>query len=289
MRVLVTGATGQIGRAVVQCAPRSATVVGLAREECDIADTSEVVTRLREFRPDVVVNAAAYTAVDKAEAEPAQAERVNVHGVQVLAAATRDIGARLLHISTDFVFDGQASTPYRTDSRTAPLNVYGVTKLKGELAAQSVSGLNLAILRTSWVYAATGRNFLTTMIRLMRERGRVEVVADQIGSPTAADSVAAALWILAAMPHLNGIFHWTDAGVASWYDFAVAIAEEAGEAALLPRNVQVFPIATHQYPVAAKRPSYSVLDKETTALSLGLVEIHWRYHLRKVIGGIANA
>lgn len=289
MRVLITGASGQIGRATVESAPGMATVLGLTREECDIANAAAVATFLRDFRPEVVVNAAAYTAVDKAETEPAEAERANVQGVHVLATATRDIGARLLHISTDYVFDGLSSTPYRPDSRTAPLNVYGMTKLKGELAAQSVSGLNLAILRTAWVYDASGRNFLTTMIRLMRERGQVEVVTDQIGSPTAADSVAEALWALATMPHLKGIFHWTDAGVASWYDFAVAIAEESAQAGLMPPNVRVFPIATSRFPAPARRPSCSVLDKEATASSLGLTGLHWRIRLRKVITGITNA
>jgi dTDP-4-dehydrorhamnose reductase len=288
MRVLVTGAAGQVGQAVIRRAPGAAIVLGVTRDECDIADAVAVGACIRGFSPDVVVNAAAYTAVDKAESEPALAERVNAHGVRVLAEATRAADARLLHVSTDFIFDGKASAPYRTDSLPAPLNVYGATKLAGELEARSVSGLPLAILRTAWVYAASGRNFLTTMLHMMRERERVQIVTDQVGTPTAADSVADALWTLAARPELTGTYHWTDAGVASWYDFAVAIADEAAATGLLSRDVQVEPIAAHRFPTAALRPAYSVLDKESTASMLGLTGIHWRRRLREVIRGMSD-
>jgi len=175
--------------------------------------------------PDVIVNAAAYTAVDRAESEPELARRVNSDGPRYLALAAREVGARLVHLSTDFVFDGASSIPYPPEAPTNPLNVYGVTKRAGEQAVLEVLPGRSVVLRTSWLYAAEGSNFVRTMLRLMCANGAVRVVADQVGTPTAARSVAQAIWKITERPSVTGIHHWSDAGVASWYDFAVAIAE----------------------------------------------------------------
>jgi dTDP-4-dehydrorhamnose reductase len=236
----------------------------------------------------VIINAAAYTAVDRAEADAETCWRANVDGPRYLAFAARDSAARLIHVSTDFIFDGAGSTPYLPGSTPRPIGVYGETKWRGELAVQEVLGERATILRTAWVYSSHGQNFVLTMLRLMREKRRVRVVADQVGTPTSARSVANALWELVRRSRLRGIHHWTDAGVASWYDFAVAIAEEGSRLGLVPTGVEVIPIATEDYPTAARRPAYSVLDKRVTTEALEICPVHWRENLRLTLQEIAS-
>jgi dTDP-4-dehydrorhamnose reductase len=281
-KVLITGAGGQVGQALLDAAPDNLEVVGCAHADLDVGAGEAVREWIGRHRPAVIINAAAYTAVDKAESEPEAAKRINAEGPGHLAAAAREYGGRLIHISTDFVFDGTASVPYRPDSATNPLSVYGRTKRDGERAVLEALPERSTIVRTAWVYAATGANFVRTMLRVMRANGAARVVADQVGTPTAARSLAEALWRIAASPEIRGIHHWTDAGVASWYDFAVAIAEEGKELGLLPPEISVTPIATAEYPTPARRPSYSVLDKRSLA-SYGLTPIHWRRRLRAVL------
>ena len=288
MTVLVTGASGQVGRALLATAPKDFGLIPCSRADLDIGDEPMVLAHLRQHAPHVVINTAAYTAVDRAESEPDLARKVNSLGPRYVATAAREVGARLIHLSTDFVFDGRSSVPYRPDDPPHPLSVYGQTKRAGEQAVLEVAGLSALVLRTAWVYAAQGRNFLNTMLRLMKGTNPVRVVADQIGTPTSATSLAQAIWRLVELPQLTGIHHWTDAGVASWYDFAVAIAEEAAALDLLSTPVQVMPIATEQYPTPARRPRYSVLDKSSLTAQ-GLDPIHWRVALRKVLGEIRNA
>jgi dTDP-4-dehydrorhamnose reductase len=237
----------------------------------------------------VIINAAAYTAVDKAEAEKDLAERVNGAAPGYLAEAAHANGARLLHISTDFVFDGKATQPYRPDAVTAPLGAYGASKLHGEQRALEASRGQALVLRTAWVYAAAGHNFVLTMLRLMAERGSVKVVQDQMGSPTWASSVAQALWAAVAVPGLKGIHHWTDAGTASWYDFALAIAADARELGLLRTPVEVFPISTAEYPTPAKRPTYSVLDCVSSVAALKIQPAPWRDNLKKMLMELKDA
>jgi dTDP-4-dehydrorhamnose reductase len=286
MKVLVTGAFGQVGAALTRSTPPGCDVIAVSREQLDIADPRAVGKLVGDCEPELIVNAAAYTAVDKAENERSEALAGNEVGPRNLAEAAARCGARLIHLSTDFVFDGLSSAPYRPDDRPAPLGVYGTTKLAGERAVIDRLKDKALVLRTAWVYAATGRNFLLTMLRLMREKGSVRVVADQIGTPTAAESVARAIWLLADRPALHGVFHWTDAGVASWYDFAVAIAEEGFATGLLPRVADVLPIQTADYPTAARRPRFSVLDTRSTREAIGSVAPHWRASLRRVLGEI---
>jgi dTDP-4-dehydrorhamnose reductase len=288
VKVLITGAAGQVGRILSSNAPSGMSVVGYGHKDLDITDADAVDSRVRAQSPDLIINAAAYTAVDRAETEVELAHNINAKGPRYLASAAQAVGARLIQISTDFVFDGLGCAPYKTDAVTHPLSVYGKSKLAGEHAVLEILPERSVVLRTAWVYAAEGSNFVRTMLRIMKANGSVRVVTDQVGTPTSARSLVEALWWIAANPELRGIHHWTDAGVASWYDFAVAIAEEGARLDLLSDAVTVTPIATHEYPTPARRPSYSVLDKQTLT-ALGLVPVHWRKRLRSVLEEIGNA
>jgi dTDP-4-dehydrorhamnose reductase len=278
MRALVFGAGGQVGRALAAAAPERCDLIALKRAECDVGDEAAVRAAIAEARPEIVFNAAAYTAVDRAEAEPEAARRLNAEAPGFIAAAARAAGARVVHLSSDFVFGGAAERPRRPDDPTQPEGVYARTKLDGERAALAADPGAL-IVRTAWVYAPAGQNFVNTMLRLIGEKDEVRVVADQIGTPTWAPRLAGALWRLAALGAV-GIHHYTDSGVASWYDFAVAIGEEALAAGLIDRAARVVPIATDDYPTPAKRPAYSVLDKGATWTLLGEPAPHWRANLR---------
>jgi len=288
VKALITGASGQIGRMLLKDAPGVVDATGVSHQQLDIADEKSVMNCLSAVRPQVIINCAAYTAVDRAEDDADNALRVNAVGPRLLAEAARRIDARLIHLSTDFVFDGAASRPYRTDAATNPLNVYGRTKLGGEQAVLETLPGRSVVLRTAWVYAAEGANFVRTMLRLMAEKKSVRVVADQVGTPTAARSIAKALWAIAAQPQIDGIQHWTDAGTASWYDFAVAIAEESAQRGLLPQDVEVTPIRAAEFPARATRPGYSVLDSLSLAAQLGFAPVHWRTNLRAVLGELAH-
>lgn len=286
MKVLITGAQGQVGRCLLASAPQGVTTVGLTHRQLDIGDADAVARTVAEHRPGVIINAAAFTAVDRAETEMEAARRVNGEGPRNLAYAAAAQGVRLLQISTDFVFDGRASQPYTPDAPTAPLGVYGLTKLEGEQAVLELLPQASVVLRTAWVHTSQGANFLLTMLRIMREKRQVRVVADQIGTPTSADSLAAVLWALTRRPEVTGVHHFTDAGVASWYDFAVAISEEATLLGLLPEGIRVAAISTADYPTPARRPAYSVLDKRTLLAALPVEHQHWRVSLRRVLRSI---
>ncbi len=282
-RVLITGANGQLGFELQRTAPDIFAVHAVDAATLDITDAAAVTTMLARLRPDVLINAAAYTAVDRAETEPERAFAVNSEGARYLAEAAKATGCRMLHVSTDFVFDGQNSRPYHPADKPAPLGVYGASKLEGERQVQQVLGTQALILRTAWVYSAHGHNFVKTMLRLMAERDHLAVVADQVGTPTWARNIAAVLWQAAATEDFNGIRHYTDAGVASWYDFAVAIQEEALAIGLLQRAIPLRPIRTEDYPTPARRPAYSVLDKTGTWERLALQPQHWRDGLRGML------
>jgi dTDP-4-dehydrorhamnose reductase len=281
-KVLITGAAGQLGRELLRSVPEGVECIAATREILDIADAARVRAFVRRERPGLIINAAAYTAVDKAESEQELAAAINVNGAANLATACAENGSRLIHVSTDFVFDGTSSTPYLPDAPTSPLGEYGRSKLAGEQAV--VAGLPSAlIMRTAWVYSAFGGNFVKTMLRLMAEREELSVVADQVGTPTWARGLADALWLAADQSDLQGLYHWTDAGVCSWYDFAVAIAEEALEIGLLQRMPRIHPIPGSAYPTPAARPAFSVLDKNSTWAVLKTEGLHWRSQLRSML------
>ncbi len=287
-KVLVTGAQGQLGRALQALAPDDLTVIGCSSAELDITDAKQVDSCLAAHRPNVVINAAAYTAVDKAESEPERARLVNTEGARNIAAASIRYGAWPIQISTDFVFDGTQSTPYTPEVPTNPLSVYGVTKRDGELAAHAASEGQATILRTSWVYGPVGSNFLLTMLRLMQERDELGVVCDQIGTPTSTYSISRALFALVQQDLGHGeILHWTDAGVASWYDFACRVKECGERYGLLGAGSAVVrPIPTVEYPVPAVRPRFSVM--QVSGL-LGRNGTHWATEVGQMLQEIAGA
>jgi dTDP-4-dehydrorhamnose reductase len=279
MRIAVTGSKGQVATSLLERAGLKAEVVALSRPAFDLADRATVVAGLEAARPDVVVNAAAYTAVDKAEAEEADAVRANGEGAGHVAEAAARLGVPLLHISTDYVFDGALDRAYREDDPTAPTGAYGRSKLAGEKAVAERCE-NSVILRTAWVYSPFGANFVRTMLRLNETRDEIGVVADQRGNPTSALDIADALIAIAARakddssPTLRGVFHMTGSGEATWADFAEAIFHEA--AARGRRQTRVKRIAAADYPTPARRPANSRLDNEKLSRVYGVKLPEWR-------------
>ena len=299
MKILLTGAAGQLGQALRAAAPSDATIIATSRqgggglEALDLGDANACRMAVETHRPDWVLNAGAYTAVDKAESEPELAHAVNAMAPRAFAEAIKTTGGRLLQISTDFVFDGSQGTPYRPEQNRTPLGVYGASKAAGEDAIQEVfaGDARALILRTSWVMGPVGRNFALTMLRLHRERDTLGVVADQVGCPSSTLNLAQACWQcirLGSTQALPKIMHWSDAGAASWYDVAVAIGELGGELGLLDSPAEVKPIGTSDYPTPAARPSYSLLDCKGTREALQLNGEHWRRALRTVLRNSAQ-
>ena len=297
MKVIVTGAAGQLGQALRRCVPpaiagESVELIATSRSggqgalALDLADPAACRALVDQHRPDWLINAAAYTAVDKAESEPELSRAVNAAAPAAFAEALLATGGRLLQVSTDFVFNGRQGSPYRPEQGVDPLGVYGATKAAGETAAAAaLPAERLCILRTSWVYGPVGKNFLLTMLRLVAEREQLGVVADQVGCPTATSGLARACW--AVLEHgVSGVQHWSDAGSASWYDFAVAIAELGQGAGLVKKPARITPITTAEYPTPAQRPSYSLLDCSGTRAALQLPPLHWREALRQVMAGL---
>jgi dTDP-4-dehydrorhamnose reductase len=227
--------------------------------ECDITIAKAVEKTIEDFRPDVIINAAAYTNVDGAESDREGAFAVNATGAGNLARGAREQGCRLIHISTDYVFDGSQRTPYSPTAPTAPLGVYGASKLAGEQEVVA-SGAVANIVRTAWIYAEHGRNFLRAILRQLEAGNDLRVVNDQVGTPTSAFDFAAFLWKCAANPPRQQILHWTNSGTGTWYDFAVSIQELAAARGLVGRGSKIFPVPASEYPTRAQRPSYSVLD-----------------------------
>jgi len=311
-RVLLFGRSGQLGGELVRqfglrTGTRSAIVAGAAllpqpayeltaldRAACDLSDPDAVHAAIARAKPQVIVNAAAWTAVDRAEAEPDACHRINAGAPEAMAAAARDSGALLVHYSTDYVFDGSARQPYREDDPVGPLGAYGHSKLAGEQAI-TASGCAAVILRTSWVYGLTGQNFLRTMLRLAGEREEIGVVDDQQGSPTWSRSLArATLQLLdrhacdpASWPGVSGLYHATASGSTTWFGFASAIFEQAPGLARRPR---LRPLATADYPLPAPRPAWSVLDCGRLQARFGITLPGWREALSECLAaGTANS
>ncbi len=283
MKVLVSGGkTGQLRQELERTVPAGIEAVFLARDEMDVTHSDRVSSVVSHHSPQLIINASAYTAVDKAESDKETAFAVNSDGVANLARAAKANGARLIHVSTDFVFNGQHSSPYPIDFKTAPLGIYGESKLAGERHVRTILGDDGLIVRTSWVYSSLGNNFVKTMLRLMGDRDELGVIADQVGTPTWAKGLAEMIW-QATKKGLSGTHHWTDAGIISWYDFAQAIYEEGKSLNLIERDVIIRPLTTEQYPTPAQRPAYSVLDKSKTWEALDCTSDHWRISLRKMM------
>ena len=307
MRILLTGSSGQLGQALRASLPARLTgepveLIATARQPdpaqgvigLDLADPDACRAAIASRKPDWVLNAGAYTAVDRAEAEPALAQAVNAGAPQAFAEALANISdsSRLLQISTDFVFSGAQGHPYRPEDPRNPVSAYGTSKAAGEQAVTDALGTTdhsggsgrATILRTSWLYGPVGSNFLLTMLRLHHQKAAtgepLRVVADQVGCPTSTAGLASACWAVIER-RASGILHWSDAGVASWYDFAVAIGELGEQFGLLDHAAEVKPITTDNYPTPARRPSYSLLDCTCTRAKLNLAPRHWRHALKK--------
>ena len=292
MKILVTGKNGQLGSELQKTCPSNVELICFGSKELDISNAEQVNELLITHSPDIVINAAAYTAVDKAETDTDTAYAVNEQGAANLANACKNIDAKLIHISTDFVFDGTSTMPYTATDATNPLGVYGASKLAGEQAINEILGSQATIVRTAWVYSVFGNNFVKTMLRLMAEKEQLGIVGDQVGTPTWAAGLANMLWALVAKArseqvlnteNIATILNWTDAGVASWYDFAVAIQELAIEQGLLTKSIPISAIPAASYPTPAKRPAFSVLNKAQAEEISGVKTVHWRTQLKAML------
>jgi dTDP-4-dehydrorhamnose reductase len=290
VRVLITGVNGQVGGALASTAEAEGFIVlRAARDDLDLGKSATIKPFLDQYQPDIVVNCAAYTAVDQAEKEPALAFAINAEAPGALAAWCAERDRPLIHLSTDYVFPGDASRPYREEDPTGPSSVYGASKLEGERKIREACPRHL-IFRTAWVYAAEGKNFVRTMLRLGAERDALNVVADQWGCPTSADSIAQALCsVLRTVGHqdvaaIAGTYHYVDRGETTWHGFADRIF--AGAEARWGRRPTVQPITTDQYPTPAKRPSYSVLDTTKFQSVFGRVPPAWQDSLDAVLAQI---
>ncbi len=284
--ILLTGAGGQLGRELAVALAPHGTVVARTHAELDLADADALAAAVREIRPRVIVNAAAYTAVDRAEEEPDAAHAINGRAPGILAQEAARIGAVLVHYSTDYVFDGTARVPYREADRTAPLNVYGASKLAGEQAIAATAAHAL-VFRTSWVYASHGANFFLTIRKLAAERDELRIVADQIGVPNWARALAQATARIvgmgdAAMAQRSGLYHMSSTGATSWYEFARAIVGDVAR----PR---VVPVTTAEFPRPARRPAYGVLDASRFASVFGFALPSWREDLERCKAAMASA
>jgi len=304
--ILVTGKDGQVGFELLRSLAGQRQVTAVGREQMDLSDPDAIRRVVRETKPDLIVNAAAYTAVDRAESEPELAQAVNGKAPGILAEEAKRLGAALIHYSTDYVFDGAKGSPYTEDDEPRPINAYGRTKLEGERAIQAVDGPHL-ILRTSWIYGARGKNFLLTILRLAREREELAIVNDQLGAPTWSRALVQATGDIltrlgygrpgfgAACAERRGIYHLSAGGQTSWYGFAAAILAHAasarpGQSEFAVARVPVLkPIPTEQYPTPARRPRYSVLENAKLRRIFGLSLPDWKANLAECMSGGQNS
>jgi len=285
MKILLAGGSGQLAQELQPILLSVGEVISVDRTRLDLSQPESIRQAMADIQPDLVVNAGAYTAVDKAESEPELARAVNGIAPGILAEECEKLGASLIHFSTDYVFDGSKSSAYLETDSTNPLGIYGESKLAGEEAIRKAGNRHI-IIRTAWVYGNCGKgNFVKTMLRLGKEREEIRVVADQIGSPTWTGDLAAATAHI--MPAIGledfGTYHYTNSGVCSWYDFAIAIFEEAEKLGFPLKVQRVIPITTVEYPTPAKRPAFSVLSTVKISALLGTYPPHWRQGLRQML------
>ena len=287
-KILLTGITGQVGQELQQTLTSLGEVIGVGRQELDLSQPEQIKQQIVQIQPDIIVNAGAYTAVDKSESETELAIAINGKAPGAIAQAAQEIGAKVLHISTDYVFNGKNHTPYLETDPTDPLGVYGKSKLMGEQEVQNNCDRSI-ILRTAWVYGSRGHgNFVKTMLRLGKDRPELKVVADQVGSPSWSYDIALAIAQLLAKSQqdstVQGIYHYTNSGVCSWYDLAVATFYEARQLGYPLKIERVLPITTADYPTPTERPAYSVLSKVKITETLSIYPPHWRQSLVKMLG-----
>lgn len=287
MKIVVIGKSGQLAFELSKL-PTNSELVCLGRDEIDITDFEKMSLVLDGISPDAIINASAYTAVDQAEVEQRKAYLVNHLAVENLAKYAHNNDCHLVHVSTDYVFGGDKGSPYAVNDAYNPQGAYGASKVKGELAIKAAGHDSYCIIRTSWVYSTQGNNFVKTMLRLMSVKPELSVIDDQIGSPTWAKGLANAC-LYAAEHKVKGTHHWTDSGVASWFDFAVAIQRLGLEKGILEKVIEIKPIPSSSYPTPAKRPSYSVLDKSSIKISFKGVQLkHWELQLAEMMDELKN-
>ena len=288
MKVLLTGAAGQLGQALIASTPKGIELICTSRKDLDLADQQACKNAVLRHKPDWVLNAGAFTSVDQAESQASLAQAVNAGAPKAFATALRRQGGRMLQLSTDFVFNGAQGSPYSVEQERNPLGVYGASKAAGEEAVQELLGEQGQgfVLRTSWVVGPVGRNFALTMLRQHRERAEIAVVADQVGCTTSTLNLAQACWQtlqIADDRDVPAVMHWSDAGAASWYDVAVAVGQIGADLGLIDTPAEVQPITTPDYPTPAERPSYSLLDCTATRAALDLKGEHWQQALTAVL------
>lgn len=282
MKVLLLGADGQLGWELIQSQPG-----GIVLETCDFPkvdflSTASVQSCIQNVKPDWIINAAAHTAVDLAETEPEKADRINHLAVKEIASFAARENIRLIHISTDYVFNADRQEPIKPDVRPDPQSVYGKTKLAGEKSVRSILPKTSTIIRTAWLYSSHGKNFVKTMISLMNTKEKLTVVSDQIGTPTWAAGLAQAIW-QTIENKVFGVFHYTDAGQATWFDFAGAIQEQGLNLGLVRKKIPIAPVPTSEYPTPAKRPAYSVLDTQDFYEKLSMTPVPWQEQLAEML------
>ena len=287
MKIVVIGNAGQLSYELVRILGED--TICLGPEDTDITKLDVLSATLAQLAPDVIINAAAYTAVDKAEEDQALCHAINAAAVENLAKYCKQAGAFLVHVSTDYVFNGHKGSPYLPNDPIEPQGVYGKTKADGEKALLDILPEASCLIRTAWVYSAHGNNFVKTMLKLMADKPQLTVIDDQIGTPTWAKGLADAC-VSAAHNKTVGVYHWTDEGVASWYDFALAIQELGLEKGFLDSAIPVLPIPSSQYPTPAKRPHYSVLDKTSAREAFATCNpTHWRKQLSAMMDELKAA
>jgi dTDP-4-dehydrorhamnose reductase len=288
MKILLIGSTGQLGCELAETCPENIELEKCDFPQIDLRSLLSIEKCINAAQPGCIINAAAYTDVDRAETRQEEAFKINHAAVSHMARIAADSKIQLIHISTDFFFDGKSYRPYLPEDEANPLSVYGLSKLEGEKAVKNLLGTNALIIRTAWLYSSHGKNFVKTMISMMKKGNPLSVIDEQIGTPTWARGLAKAVWVCIEK-QITGIHHWTDAGVASWYDFACAIREEACWIGLIPEDTpQVMPVSTSRYPTAAARPAFSVLDKRSMWQATGITPLHWRVQLRSMLKEMAR-
>ncbi|MBL0169359.1 MAG: dTDP-4-dehydrorhamnose reductase [Gemmatimonadaceae bacterium] len=275
LRALVLGGGGQVGRALARVAPAGIDVMSRSSHETDVRDHIAVRRAIEESGANLIINCAAFTNVDSAESSPGLAAEINAIAPGLIANEARRAGARLLHVSTDYVFDGATGIPYEPGAPTTPINVYGATKREGERALLSADP-DATIVRTAWVHSGTSPCFVARAVSMLCAGTEMRVVDDQFGTPTAANHLAAALWRIAHQTNIRGVLHFTDAGVASWFDVAIAVLDSLNALGRAPAEASVVPVASASYSPAARRPPCAVLDKHSSWQSIGWTPPHWR-------------
>jgi len=290
MKVLITGSNGQLGRSLLKSKPKSIEVIATNSTNFNLLKINECKEFLIESKPDWIINAGAYTAVDLAESEPNKAMSINGVAPTELAKTIKKIGGKILQISTDFVFDGNSKSPYKPIDEPNPINIYGKTKLCGERGIQEVlnNTNQYLIIRTSWVMGPIGRNFAITMLNLHKSKDNISVVSDQIGCMTSTLSLSKICWLIIEKNNLqyekeSGILHWSESGVSSWFDIATEIGDLALSIKLLEKSAKVIPISSEEYITKAKRPKFSLLDCKSTKKLLNIENRYWRYSLLEIL------